>query len=588
MKLSKFIKVERNILLEYIYDDNNLIGEDYKISVDATNNEHSFISADTSGTNNIQPYQLFTLDPISRKYGIVDNVAYPFVQVKNYSAGIPLKFDRLKIHIPVNYTFAEYKGFHIKVYTFDYNNQKTYTLSSFYFDMTNIAQQSILNYSSPPLLFQEKLWGKNIEIAIPSAHTISLQRENSRAKSDSINYNLTAGIGLSLNSPVFVDFSFIEAKMIINNVTTYQLSNSFSISVPQTPEFENLGIVVEESTQGDYFDIYGTYNGTLGEFKTFIDTSVTLGNRYYVEYVVTTFEQNIKGKTATFVIKDNFNQMVEFRPIIKFSTTTAIIDVEMRLINAVDDSVITRRASYGMIQSQLSKYSLSLTKINISSANKPKIYNLAGMGADDNSLIKDYLNANKSKQVIIEQVKVPFPVLIDRFNIIAKSENVRNKKDIYYGIGKLQIVLYPFDNNIKFHLAVQVTDNAIEMMNLTNTSNIRLVFKNSQIKVESNLSTNSDDVKLDSGIILFKVQEKQITDIRRIFDSGNNVFYITTTNNDNTTVIYSGTFKMFDSTENINALNTAADLSTDSAQIILDSTQNTGTAIVTRRILPNG
>jgi hypothetical protein len=29
----------------------------------------------------------------------------------------------------------------------------------------------------------------------------------------------------------------------------------------------------------------------------------------------------------------------------------------------------------------------------------------------------------KRRDVIVEQVKVPFPVLVDRFNIIAKSDN---------------------------------------------------------------------------------------------------------------------------------------------------------------------
>jgi hypothetical protein len=47
---------------------------------------------------------------------------------------------------------------------------------------------------------------------------------------------------------------------------------------------------------------------------------------------------------------------------------------------------------------------------------------------------------------------VPFPVLIDRFNIIAKSDNsLIDSKVLQFG--KTQILLYPFDNIVKFSIA---------------------------------------------------------------------------------------------------------------------------------------
>ena len=123
--------------------------------------------------------------------------------------------------------------------------------------------------------------------------------------------------------------------------------------------------MVKHSTEGDFFEIYGTYNDNIAEFKKFIDDSVKMGHRYYVQYNVTTYEQNIRGKTTTVTVHDGFNETIEYRPIIKFSTTSAIIDVEMRLIDSVDDSYILRRASYGMLQDEVSKYSTSMLKINL-------------------------------------------------------------------------------------------------------------------------------------------------------------------------------------------------------------------------------
>lgn len=375
-KLSKYVKVDKNVLLEYIYDDDNNISEAYDVLVNSKERRQSYLATPNSGTNNIQGNSLFLLDKLSNKYGKINTGQYSFLQLRNYSSTAPIRHDRLVIHLPINWTFGEYLGCYVRVYTFDTLNQKTYDLSNFYFDMSDSAQSYLMNFTSPPLLFQQKLWGKNLSIDFPSVASISQQRTGNLPKLNSINANLTSGSGLSLSSPVFIDFQFINNLQTINAVTTYTLSPPISISIPQTPEFENLGLKIQHSQNGDYFEIFGTYNGNIAEFKQFIDDSVFTGHRYYVLYSITTFEQNIRGKTITVEVKEDFNETIDFRPIIKFSTTTAIIDVEMRLIDAVDDSYITRRATYGMLQDEVSRYALKLIKINLKNANKPKVYNI--------------------------------------------------------------------------------------------------------------------------------------------------------------------------------------------------------------------
>jgi len=562
MKVSKFIKLERDILLEYIYDDGNLIGEDYKILVNIQDNTRSFISGDLSGTGNVQSNQLFQLDRVNNKYGLVDKVQYNFLQTIDYSGGLPIRHDKIKFHFPVNYTFGDKFGFYMKLYTFDYENKITYDLSNFHFDITKTSTSGLLNFTSPPFVFQETLWGKNIEISTPSIYTLSLQRDNGNAKANTINSNLTNNFGLSTTSPIFIDFHFLTAKNEITGVVTYNVNSAKTISIPQVPEFENLGVKIDESTQGDFFEIYGIFNGSIGGFGDFINKSFTLGSRYYVEYAVTLYEENIKGKTQVFNVTENFGEEIEYRPVIKFSTTTAVIDVEMRMIDAVDGSTILRRASYGMLQDQIAKYSLSLTKININNANKPKIYNLKG-GVDINSLVKNgglsnalsgFTNINN---VRVEQVKVPYPVFQDRTYVVAKSNSVKIQSDVFYGIGKLQITIYPFDNVITMIIAENVNEDEIKYLDLNNGSVLKLVFKNEQYTQEARLFTESNEIDLGSGVLVFRIEKGQISDIRKIFNSGINVFYITSTsqNNSTTTIVYSGTFVMYDSNKNVTTLN---------------------------------
>lgn len=604
-KISKYVKVHKDILLEYIYNDGNLIGEAYDVLVNTRDQKYSYIATDSSGTGNILSNQLFKLDQISNKFGKVNTDYYSFLQLKNYGSSIPVRHDTIKVHLPINYTFGEYLGFYVRVYSFDYLNRETYDLSNFYFDMTDVNQSYLLNYSAPPLLFQEKLWGKNIQIEIPAASEIAAQRVDNRPKDNSINSNLTNGIGLSLTSPIFIEYQFITSIQTINGITTYTTTPKTVVTVPQTPEFEKLGVVVQESTQGDFFEIYGVYNDSLGEFNKFINDSVQLGNRYYVQYNITMYEQNIRGKTSTFTVTDNFNETIEYRPIIKYSTTTAILDVEMRLIDAVDNSYIIRKASYGMLQDQVSKYSLLMMKINLKNAHKPKIYNIKssidpslvgnanslGMGTKNtsgNGSGNGNGNGFGTGNVVIETVKVPFPVLIDRFNIVAKSDNVRFNAKTFYGIGKLQILIFPFDNIINFVLATG-DNNTPKYMDLTNMGEIKLVIKNDQLLTEFPLYTDTGEVNLAIGQLVFKVSKNKFNDIKRIYESGLTVFYITSTSQGITTVIYTGLYKVYDSLANVNSLNAdvnAAQAASGQPNIIKDnSVASSATAIVTRKLV---
>jgi len=599
-KVSKYVKLDKNILLEYIYNDNNLIGESYNILVNSKYKTQAYVAGSASVTNNTTENQLFKIDTLSSRYGLVNTNYYSFLQEKNYSAGNPIQHDTIKIHLPINWTFGEYLGFYIRVYAFDSSNMKTYDISNFYFDMTDVNQSYLLNFSAPPLLFQEKLWGKNISIDIPSVNTIATQLTGTAPKEDSINYNLTNGNGLSTTSPIFIDFHFINNIQTINGVSTYVLSGNSTTTVSQTPEYENLGLVIQHAVNGDYFEVYGVYADTIAGFKKFIDDSVALDRRYYVQYDITLYEQNIRGKTITITVTDNFNETIEYRPIIKYSTTTAIIDVEMRMIDAVDNSVIIRRASYGMLQDELSKYSLNMMKINVSNVSKPKIYNLknsintgliGGLSNTGGVLnIGGSSNTNSTfntgqNGVIVETVKVPFPVLIDRFNIIAKSDNALFDNKTFYGYGKIQILLYPFDNVIRFSIATG-PDSKPEYLNMTGINEIKLVIKNDQNQFTFPLFIESGDVDLTIGQVIFKIPQNRFNDVKKIYESGINLFYIVGTSQSTTSVIYTGLFKIYDNKSNVTSLNDqAANANLGNPSIILDPSQTKETAIVTRKLI---
>ena len=643
-KISKFVKLDKDILLEYVYNDGNLISEAYDILVNSKDRTQAYIATPTSASGNTEGNQLFRIDSTSNKYGKINTSNYSFLQIKNYSSGNPVRHDVLKFHIPINWTFGEHLGFYIRMYTFDSSNQKTYDLSNFYFDMTDVGQQYLLNFTSPPLLFQEKLWGKNITIEVPSVSELSSQiTAAGLPKEDSINANLTNGAGLSLTTPIFIDFHFIDNIKTISGITSYFLGAKVTTTIPQNPEFEKLGLVVKHSVNGDFFEIYGSYSDSIAGFNQFISDSYTQGHRYYAQYNITLYEQNIRGKTLTVNVTDGFNETIEYRPIIKYSTTTAIIDIELRLIDAVDDSYIIRRASYGMLQDEVAKYSLNLTKINLKNASKPKIYNIKnnidptligysnsmgknnaggifsnnidkGTGLGNTSLNNLGLsgdggiggnggiggigsggaagagsglgagNLSSGGNTMIETIKVPYPVLIDRYNIIGKSENALFNSKIFYGLGKMQIPLYPFDNILRFNIAIG-TSEAPTYFDMSGLGEIKIVIKNDTTVIDFPLFSQSGEVQLTIGQLAFKVTQSKFAEIKKIYESGINLFYITSFIQSTTSVVYTGLFKIYDNKANVSELNNQAAAAIPS--IIEDPKLPKATAIVTQQLIRN-
>jgi hypothetical protein len=288
----------------------------------------------------------------------------------------------------------------------------------------------------------------------------------------------------------------------------------------------------------------------------------------------------------------------------------------MNVIDAVDYSSIYRRDSYGMLQDEVAKYSLNLTKINIANAHKPKIYNIkspegAGIFAlNKNNNGRGLTGSGQGKpQVMLEAIKVNYTVLADRFNVVAKSDNVLIGKKNFYGIGKLKLVLQPFDNIIQFIVAQDVNSdqqtvdagngttlqyvNSPVYMDMTNMGEIKLIIKNDKLSVECKLYMASNQVDLSRGVVVFKVPSSRMNDVKKIYDSGINVFYITSSQDSGTVVVYSGIYIVYDSKDNvINLNNTVAQMQANMGNnqepsIITDPNAPKGTAIVTRKLVGN-
>jgi hypothetical protein len=584
---SIFKKVNRDILIEWIYDSNNTIVEPYKVVLDTRNGIRSYVGGDSSVTNNDITNQFIYTDVVTGKYTKLNPEDQSFLIVKDYTPSVGVRHDILKIYLPSNFEFGEHQGVYIRTYSFDFRNKKFFELSNFFFDGTDSQKLYLIDGFTPPKLYQDKTWDKFIQVNIPSVGAVSQQRENGEVLEDSINSNLTNGLGLSITAPIFVDFSFISKITQIGSVKTYITSQKYTTQFPQTFGTEPLTLVVEESPDGDYFEIYPTYEGSFSNFVEFIETSRDINKFYYVEYILTLFEENVKGRPITIVTRDeDLNNKVEWRPLIKYSSTKAILDVEMRLINEVDGSIGVRKAAYGIKSDQLSKYLINLKKINVSGVYKPKIYN-----KNQNSLFRiDELGKRDQPE---NRLKVPVPTLKQLENVVAFSESGLNtisnvKIDNYHSIGKLKIGIKPFDNILRFHLATK-KGTSLEFIDLTNCQELKIIFKNSTNSYEFSQYLNERSAP-KIGVCQFRIPESKFLDIKKLKTGIGSIFYITTTNQGVMTILYAGLFSILDTSINIGIGDTDNNNLTtsspgDSGSIIIDDPDTRlGTALVRKRL----
>ena len=547
---SKLIKIDQQVLLEWVFDDNNFKQEDYCVMYNINSGSRSYVSK--TGLNTIDN-TLFTVDKTIRKYAQSDTAKYNFLKLENY-AGTLAKFDTIRLHMPTNFSFYdnEYKGLSIRIYTYDYTNTRQLDISGYYYDDTLSSSQSQITMNQE-FMFAGNLWGKYITMDIPSVDYISKQRTTGTIPDfplpDTINQNLLPGYGVSTTSPIFIEFSFISTKTTTLGTTTFKLSSSLSSSINKSPDYQDVAANIQESPDWDYFEIYGSYDNSNEEFDNYINSLIQMGRSIHVEYIISKFEENVLMSTQTIVKTDNFSQKLEYRPVITTSNTTALLSLEMRIVDNTDSSYVSRYASVGLTNN-IFKYGKKLLSVNMSNAYKPKIYNLKTSGSQNmGALVQSNLQD-------INLTKVNYPVITDRTKILMSSTS-SNTTD-YKPFGLAEIIINPFDNFIKFVMGEDPDNDGTitpyDLSKISENSSMFLVFKSDQSAIEKGIFQETDQNDYKNGVIVFKVDEGDVQTLKTISQSNTDFHIIVKSNlNGTKSLLYSGKFITFDKVKFLDA-----------------------------------
>jgi hypothetical protein len=594
-KVSKFMKINPNVLMEWTFDNQNYISENYKVITNLNENKkRSFLS--TYNVNNINS-NLFQLDSVLKKYTVVDTTKYNFLQEQDYNSA-PVPYDNVRLYLPTTYNFSfnNYVGLYLKIYAYGFYNNNVYELSNIFFDATTTSSSGLTQLISP-FIYDQQEWGKYYEFQIPSVDYISNQRSTSATENtvwnNSINDNLTLSEGLSQTAPIFLDFQYLITKETILGTTYYYTTESFKSSFPKAPEYNTLAVSIQESSDGDFFEIIGTYGTSNENLDNFVREAENKGRKIRIEYDIYLYEENIQTNMQTIAVtggvNDDFTKKILYRPILTFSNTTAAIKVTMRVIDLIDMSTIERYTSIGL-SGNIQKYGKKLISLNVQNLNKLKIYNSK---PDEIVLGKDYFSSNITSEII----KVNSPQLIEVGKIIVNSPSSSND---YKGMGLLNIIMTPFDNIIQFRLAkIPETSTGsanqfevYDLSNILNNSEIVLSFKSDTESIDKSIYNEADN-DFKNGTVNFKIVENDLTVLKKIYNKGFNNFYLTIFSNkdqsstDSTqvmgknrvkTLLYSGTYSFFEDIKFVENTNLNSSTITSNDTVTPISTTNTTSA----------
>jgi len=541
MSTKKFINIHEDVLIEWIYNNGN-ITENYSMWSDIKSQTRNFVS--TSNNNSID-YTLFNIDKVLKKYSKFDVDKFNFLKIQDYFTA-PILYDKINIHFPFNYDFGDYVGMLLKIYVYDFESKKIVYLSNYFYDKTDVNIEKLMQLNKP-FTYGEKEWGKYLTISIPSVEEISNDRvittTTNKPTPQSINYNITTNqVGVGLSTPIFIDLSFITSRETVLGTTYYYLGDTFDTSISKIPEYQSLGVTVEESTDWDFFEIYGFYNESNEKLDNFIRDLEERGRRINIEYNVTLYEENIQsGFPVKFVVTENFSQKIEYRPIFKYSNTTAAIDVEMNIKDLVDNTTIIRTTSLGLT-TNLFKYGKKLSRLQIDNISKPKIYNYRSDNTIDG-------NTNISSINTYGITKVPYPLLISNYKILLNSTKSQTTTSEYKTLGTMTLLLTPFDNVIKFNIAKQLNEEGMpesyNMAEILSNAKLTLIFKSDTEMIEKEIFHETDENDMSLGVVVYKVTESDMKIIKGLKDKDDN-FYLTIVGNYTRTLLYSGKFKIYE------------------------------------------
>lgn len=445
-------------------------------------------------------------------------------------------YDTIRLHLRSGYNFDArgYDGFLFQVAAARVSGVKSYFTSIAYLNSSSFEIQN-----PKPFILGETLFSKFIEIKVPALVDMD---------PDFATWFFGAGSdAIDPNANYEITFKLIDA---IANIAGFDYANTgeeVTLTMPREDENQDIAAVLTPATDGDYFMLYGSKNGSVTEFDRYIQNRIqTQGDDITVFHDITVYEQVSTYWDTTYemsiVQNENFDQPIPFRPVILNSANAVAYNIVyiLRIYNEKDNTQIVKKASYTSYE--VGKYGKRLRVINLPSSNKIfKVYNTLPNVLETRQIVEN-LNVLPENQVRF------VPTFIERTNIVTGSTNVTVASNevfdasevTYYADGQSIINLSPYDNYIKFKVAKKDGDDIIAI----SLEGADKVILNLGETVTVNNLMNYNDVDLSNGEVMFKITQEMA---QKAKNATNKNYTLAIQNGSDKTMIHYGSYTVLGS-----------------------------------------
>jgi len=455
-------------------------------------------------------------------------------------------YDTIRLHLRTGYSFngRGYDGFLFQ--TKVKRNSGVYN----YFNSTVYLNQSNFEIQNPnPFILGESSYSKYIEIKVPSLVDMFSVATNKEFKDTFFAPSGVDSIPPTANYEF--DFKLIDSVVTLSGYDYIKLAEGKSLTLAQEDEYADIVVNVEHANDGDYFKIYGTYNGDQAAFENYITGRIaTSGDDITIFYEVQVAEQlglnYINTFNNTFTQTSNYDEAIVFRPVILNSSVSSnfLITVNMRIYNETDNTQIVKTAS--LIYTQPKKYGKKLLKLALNSNFAPSVVYNTLPNTSVNRELNQFVNSIRPSVGETKYV----PVALDTYRIMGGSTQVTVDgaavNDItsmdYKKEGDGIITLSKVsDNYIKFKVA-QPDGDSMKSISLVNAEDLILIIKSGTIEQQISHDPSFPGVDLGIGEVFFKVPKSVAvrfdqSDTNQTSDK----FYINIKNGSTESLLYYGT-----------------------------------------------
>jgi hypothetical protein len=393
MTSSRFIPIYDGALVEYVYADpaDPLTYSTGTLPIEIMSDgytDNTFLfnpptySAVTENTRSVSAvpidanYSTFASLTTSRSisYNDIDPELTPNSQVlQTFVPQVSVIYDSIKVHFAAGFNFDNYDGL-----IFQIGYQRRDSVNSFL--MSRVYLKSDTPTLNPrPFMIGERLYSTYIEIKIPALKYLIDGFYAAPSNTNGLGYRLTQGKGFIKTSTINITAFGIYKTVKEQGFPVYDTRTLNTVALPQTDPFNLLVAVIEQSSSGDYFELYGEYNGQI--FANFMASLNAQPNGNWIAIHQIDLKEQIGTRfvtTASQMITqtDDYDLPTIYRPVVMNSSVAVsfTIDYILRIVNRDSQEQIIRNAT--ITSRDVGVYGRKLSKIYLGKVPEVvKVYN---------------------------------------------------------------------------------------------------------------------------------------------------------------------------------------------------------------------